>query len=68
MRGKALVLAVVLALVVPTAVSAKIGASPGGSAPAGSVLVPAPKSTAPVATGRAALHDGTCGGVDVFAL
>jgi hypothetical protein len=70
MRGKVIVLAAVLALVVPTAVSAKIGASHGGSAPAArSVLVPKAKSRAPVATSqRAVQHDGTCGGADTFAV
>jgi hypothetical protein len=60
-KGKVLVIGAVLALVVPTAVSAKIGTS-NGKAPASSktILAPVAQSPSVANSSRAAQHDGTC--------
>ncbi len=58
-----LMAAVALALVLPAAVSAKLGGSPGASAPASSLQLPAPVAKSPATVADAKLdarHDGTC--------
>jgi hypothetical protein len=63
MKGKMLLTAAVLALVLPAAVSAKLGGSAGNPAPASSLQLPAPVAKSPATVADAKLdarHDGTC--------